>query len=55
MLSNEMFRALVDEREREIEANVRIERLLALSRPAVRWHHREAKPSSRRAGAIRTP
>jgi hypothetical protein len=55
MLSSEMFRVIAEEREREVQAHVRLRRLLARRRPAIRWHHREAQPSPRQAAPNRTP
>ncbi len=53
MLSLEMFRAMADEREREVQAQICIQRLLEPRRAAIRWHHRETKPAPRQAAAGR--
>jgi hypothetical protein len=47
MISQEMLRLIAEEREREVQAHVRVRRLLAPRRPAIRWHHREHQPSGR--------
>jgi hypothetical protein len=51
MISQEMLRLIAEEREREVQAQVRVRRLLAPHRPAIRWHHREHQPSLRQDAA----
>jgi hypothetical protein len=41
MLSGELFRAMVDEREREVMEKLRVRQLLG-RRPHLRWHYRPA-------------
>ena len=43
MISQEMFRLIAEEREREVRAQMRVRRLLAPSKPAIRWHHRDSQ------------
>jgi len=45
MLSLEMFRAVADEREREVQAKIYLQRLLEPRLAAMRWHHRDSKPA----------
>lgn len=45
MISQEMFRLIAEEREREVRAQMRVRRLLAPRQPAIRWHHRDRQPS----------
>jgi hypothetical protein len=40
MLSHDMLRAIVDEREREIKAELRRRGLLGPRLGLIRWHHR---------------
>jgi hypothetical protein len=47
MISQEMFRLIAEEREREVQAQMRVRRLLARRRPTIRWHHRDHQPSIR--------
>ena len=47
MISQEMFRLIAEEREREVQAQIRVRRLLTPRRPAIRWHHRDHQPSIR--------
>lgn len=54
MISQEMLRVIVEEREREVQAQVRVRRLLAPRRPAIRWHHRDVEPMARPAAADRS-
>jgi hypothetical protein len=43
MISQEQIRLMQEEREREIEAELRIRRLLGARRPFIRWlPHRQA-------------
>jgi hypothetical protein len=49
MISHEMLRLIAEEREREVQAQVRVRRLLAPRRPAIRWHHRDEQGSARQA------
>ena len=53
MLSLEMFRSIADEREREVQAQICLQRLLEPRRAAIRWHHRDAKPAPRDVAADR--
>jgi hypothetical protein len=41
MISQEMFRLIAEEREREVRAQMRVRRLLTPRQPAIRWHHRD--------------
>jgi len=54
MISQEMLRLIAEEREREVQAQIRVRRLLAPRRPAIRWHHRIGEPSTRQAVADRS-
>jgi hypothetical protein len=47
MISQEMLRLIAEEREREVQAQVRVRRLLAPRRSGIRWHHRDHQPSTR--------
>lgn len=38
MHSPDLFRVMIDERERQIQAHLRVRRLLGSRRPAIRWH-----------------
>lgn len=51
MISQEMLRLIAEEREREVQAQVRIRRLLEPRRPAIRWYHRDRQPSARQDAA----
>ena len=46
MISQEMFRLIAEEREREVQAQIRVRRLLAPRRPAIRWHHRDRQSAT---------
>jgi hypothetical protein len=49
MISQEQIRLMQEEREREIEAELRIRRLLGARRPFIRWlPHRHQAGSRRR-------
>jgi hypothetical protein len=37
MFHDELYQVLIDEREREVEAELRVRRLLGGRRPAIRW------------------
>jgi hypothetical protein len=37
MINEDLIRAMRDEREREIEAQLRVRRLLGVRRPFIRW------------------
>lgn len=53
MLSHELLRIIAEEREREIQARLRVRRLLGPPRPGIRWRHREAQPPMRPAAMER--
>ena len=44
MFSIDMLRVIADEREREIQAELRRRRLVAPPFAKVRWHHRATRP-----------
>jgi hypothetical protein len=49
MISQEQIRLMQEEREREVEAELRVRRLLGTRRPFIRWlPHRQAPGSRRR-------
>lgn len=53
MISQEMLRLIAEEREREVQAQVRVRRMLGPRRPQIRWHHRDHQPSNRAAASDR--
>jgi hypothetical protein len=51
MLNEDLIRSLQEEREREIEARLRVRRFLPVRRPVGRWLH--SLRSARRREAVR--
>ena len=41
--TEQLLRAVLDEREREIRAQLRVRRLMGSGRPPIRWFHRGAR------------
>jgi hypothetical protein len=39
--TEQLLRATLDDREREIQAQLRVRRLIDSGRPAIRWFHRD--------------
>ena len=54
MISQEMFRLIAEEREREVRAQMRVRRLLAPRQRAIRWHQRGHQPSAHSVVATET-
>jgi hypothetical protein len=54
MISQEMFRLIAEEREREVRAQMRVRRLLAPRQPAIRWHLRDRQSSVQSVAATET-
>jgi hypothetical protein len=54
MLSQELFRAMADDREREVQQEMRIRRLLTARRQSARWHFGRQQDSLGAPGSARS-
>jgi hypothetical protein len=53
MITDEILRLITEEREREVQAQLRVRRLLGPRRSWIRWHHRNSQSRVRGAAADR--
>jgi hypothetical protein len=50
--TEQLLRAALDDREREIQAQLRAHRLIAAGRPSMHWFHRDSRPIVTREGGL---
>jgi len=53
--TEQLLRAVLDEREREIRAQLRVRRLMGSGRPPIRWFHRGPRIVRREGELQRAP
>jgi len=50
--TEQLLRAALDDREREMQAQLRVHRLIRGGRPLIHWFHRDSRPIVTREGGV---
>jgi hypothetical protein len=50
--TEQLLRAALDDREREIQTQLRVHRLIGAGRPTMHWLHRDSRPFQTREGGL---